>query len=156
MRRALPTILHGVSVVAVCTLCFATRARVPFPSLPARMGGSFVIVVGATLVLWAVSHIRAAVLGLSEPRRASLLTSGPYRLMRHPIYAGFALVLLGLAVATRSAAGLAAVVALLIPSEIYRAREEEKALRRRFGSEWQAYSRRTGFFLPLSSGGGRA
>jgi protein-S-isoprenylcysteine O-methyltransferase Ste14 len=37
---------------------------------------------------------------------------------------------------------------LFLPSEIYRAKLEEKALESKFGSEWEDYTAQTGFFLP--------
>jgi protein-S-isoprenylcysteine O-methyltransferase Ste14 len=36
-----------------------------------------------------------------------------------------------------------------LPSEIYRAKLEEKALHEKFEKEWEEYIRNTGFFLPF-------
>jgi protein-S-isoprenylcysteine O-methyltransferase Ste14 len=37
----------------------------------------------------------------------------------------------------------------LLPTEIYRAKLEEKALAQKFGAEWENYSKKTGFILPI-------
>jgi protein-S-isoprenylcysteine O-methyltransferase Ste14 len=37
----------------------------------------------------------------------------------------------------------------LLPSEIYRAKLEEKALAQKFRAEWENYSKKTGFILPI-------
>ncbi|HSQ61115.1 MAG TPA: isoprenylcysteine carboxylmethyltransferase family protein [Acidobacteriota bacterium] len=79
-----------------------------------------------------------------------LVTHGPYRWVRHPLYAaGLALLLcLGLIAANWLLLGLtaaagAAIARLVVP-------EEERALLAAFGSEYEAYRERTGRFLPRS------
>lgn len=77
-----------------------------------------------------------------------LIKTGPYRFVRHPVYLGMTIALTGIPVAMRSCYGLIGVFLLFLPSEIYRAKLEEKALKGKFGSEWEAYAARTGFMLP--------
>jgi len=57
--------------------------------------------------------------------------------------------LLGAVITMRSWPGLICVLVLFLPTEIYRAKLEEKALTHKFGSEWENYAARTGFFLPF-------
>ena len=67
----------------------------------------------------------------NDADRERVRSAWPYRLMRHPIDAGFGLAMLG----------VVAFLVLFIPSGIYRARGEEVALSRKFGREWKEHSR---------------
>jgi protein-S-isoprenylcysteine O-methyltransferase Ste14 len=77
-----------------------------------------------------------------------LVTTGPYRLVRHPIYLGMALLALGQALAFGS--GLACVIVLvgIVPTFAWRAREEEELLDRTFGDRYALYRRRTRLMIP--------
>src|SRR5579862_2223284 len=78
----------------------------------------------------------------------SLITRGPYRLVRHPIYLGF--IVLMILVLFISENWILGISGLLLVTSIAAARVgiEERELRERFGSEWEAYARRTGAFFP--------
>jgi protein-S-isoprenylcysteine O-methyltransferase Ste14 len=83
-----------------------------------------------------------------EPVTDKLITTGPYRLVRHLLYLGMFLATIGLAVAFRSLWGMLITLALFIPAGLWRARLEEEALARRFGAEWEDYAAMTYFILP--------
>jgi protein-S-isoprenylcysteine O-methyltransferase Ste14 len=76
-----------------------------------------------------------------EPAR--LVTSGVYRYSRHPIYLGFALVLLGVWVLLGVlSAGLPVLAFIAVVDRGY-IRFEEKVLARKFGQDYDEYRRRT-------------
>lgn len=77
-----------------------------------------------------------------------LITEGPYRWVRNPIYTGMfgMMVATGLAV-TRWSALLAAIVLFLIGTYV-RVRTEERLLRGQFGSEFDEYTRRVPAVIP--------
>ena len=145
----LPAILNVVAAVGVSLISFFVELRFPMSKEIAKSLGLFIVVVGMGLVIWAAAHIKGAFLGEVEPRLDVLVQDGPYRFVRHPVYLGMTIALAGLPVALRSWLGLIGVFALFLPSEIYRARLEEKTLLREFGSEWEHYAAHTGFILPL-------
>src|SRR5262245_47135849 len=60
--------------------------------------------------------------------QSGVATSGPYRLVRHPMYLGWSVVAVGQAVAFSSGPALLIVLACVIPSFLWRAREEERLL----------------------------
>ena len=76
-----------------------------------------------------------------------LVTWGPYRYVRHPLYTTFFLGYLGTVLALQSWI-LAAGVPAFVASYLIFAREEENIMERGFGETYRAYRRRTGMFLP--------
>ena len=78
---------------------------------------------------------------------ATLVTTGPYRFVRHPLYTNGSLAFVALSLVTRSwwfaIFALAGLVLLSI-----RTRQEEAHLEQRFGDAWRRYAARTGRFLP--------
>lgn len=86
---------------------------------------------------------RGTTLQPDEPEKASVLvTDGPNRFTRNPMYVGLTGVLLAHAVLRRSAPALVPVVALVGALDRVQIRAEEAALRSRFGSEYDDYCSR--------------
>jgi protein-S-isoprenylcysteine O-methyltransferase Ste14 len=77
-----------------------------------------------------------------------LQRSGLYSLVRHPSYLGLELILLGLALHTRTWACFAVVLVPPTLGLLYRVYVEETALRRAFGAEYEDYSRSTKRLIP--------
>lgn len=144
----LPAILNVLAASGVLLLSFLVRLGFPISREAARTLGMLTVAGGMALVVWAAVHIREAFLGRVHPRLGELIQSGPYRFARHPVYLGMTIALAGVAISLRSWPGLIGVFLLFLPSEVYRARLEEKALLREFGARWKDYAHRTGFMLP--------
>jgi protein-S-isoprenylcysteine O-methyltransferase Ste14 len=85
-------------------------------------------------------------LPMSRKEQPELVTSGPYALIRHPIYTGLILAMLG------SAIGVNVLWALmLVPVGayfIYSASREETAMLQLFPEQYAAYMARTGMLAP--------
>jgi protein-S-isoprenylcysteine O-methyltransferase Ste14 len=83
---------------------------------------------------------------MSRKEQSELVTSGPYALIRHPIYTGLILAMLG------SAMGLHVFWALLLvfagPYFIYSGRREEAVMLQLFPEQYAVYRARTGMFAP--------
>lgn len=73
---------------------------------------------------------------------SSLITSGVFRLSRHPMYLGFVLFLLGLAISLGSFTPYAVVAVFPILMEILFIGVEERMLEERFGVVWLEYKGR--------------
>ncbi len=78
----------------------------------------------------------------------SLVTTGPYHLVRHPIYLGLALLALGEALAFGSWPALVVVLFGIVPTFAWRARAEDKLLERTFGERYAVYRQRTRMIIP--------
>jgi len=76
-----------------------------------------------------------------------LVTDGPYRLVRHPIYTGLLTLFLGNAVMVGDWRGLLA-VAIVFVSFWRKSRLEEVWLAERFGEPYRAYQARTKALIP--------
>jgi len=145
----LPAILNVVTGIGVTLISFLVEFRFPMHKGTAKLLGLFIVYAGIALVIWAAMHIKGAFMGEVEPKLDVLVRDGPYRFVRHPVYLGMTIALAGLTVALRSWLGLIGVFLLFLPSEVYRAKLEEKALACKFGSEWEIYAAQTGFILPF-------
>lgn len=111
--------------------------------------GAVLVIMGIALFIWARRSLGKNYSGhLSVQQGQALVQSGPYRLLRHPAYAGFLLMALGLGVGYSSIAGLVAILALLLPGLNYRMNVEEKLLSEHFGQAYREYARRTKRLIP--------
>ncbi|WP_198159809.1 methyltransferase family protein [Sphingomonas horti] len=77
-----------------------------------------------------------------------LVTTGPFALVRHPIYVSMLFFLIALAVATGHYLQLLWAIPVFAIGTRIRIIEEEKLLRVAFGSAFDVYARRTGAFFP--------
>jgi protein-S-isoprenylcysteine O-methyltransferase Ste14 len=78
-----------------------------------------------------------------------LVRSGPYRLVRHPIYLSMFAVMLGAGLLISQPAWLAAALVLEIIGTEIRVRVEDALLASRFGDRFTEYQRRVPAYIPL-------
>lgn len=110
--------------------------------------GLALFVIGLGFAVWARRHIgRNWGTPMSQKDDPELVTSGPYRLVRHPIYSGILLAGIGTAVAL-DWQGLV-VVALASTYFVYSARVEERYLTERFPDAYPPYRRSSKMLVPF-------
>ncbi len=103
------------------------------------LGGAFGVS-GLLLILWAGGRFIGAGTPLPPHRpTTALVTEGPYRRSRNPIYLGMALIYLGVVCATASPGALALFPAVILVMEFGVIRREERYLERRFGAPYRSY-----------------
>ncbi len=78
-----------------------------------------------------------------------MITTGPYRFVRHPGYTGVVLVVLGSGVVSGNWFGLAAWTLLVCLPLLYRIHVEETALLATLGEEYRRYAVRHKRLIPL-------
>jgi len=136
-------------------LCHALWRPLPWTLSPAARAvalalGSALYFPGVGLVLWARLTLGAAYnTSLSSGAQLlagqSLITHGPFSLMRHPMYVGINLAALGGLLLYRT---WTFVFALSFVALIKRARREEEVLAVEFGEQWEEYRRRVPGWIP--------
>jgi protein-S-isoprenylcysteine O-methyltransferase Ste14 len=148
-------IIVGV-VVAMSSQRHAIAARLAAagPHLPFRLGvsaqwaGVGLCLVGLGFAVWARAHLgRNWGMPMSLRQGHELVTSGPYTYVRHPIYSGIMLAMIGSALAV-------SVVWLLLfivyfGYFIFSARTEEKMMAAQFPDAYPAFRRRTKMLIPF-------
>ena len=114
-----------------------------------RWSGLALVVAGFVLITWTTVELgRQYSVYITLQQDHQLITSGPYRYIRHPRYLGVMLVALGLALLFRSWIALAA-LPFLLALLIFRLTDEEKLLREEFGARWEAYVQRSWRLVPF-------
>ncbi len=110
--------------------------------------GLSLCIVGALLAIWSRHLLGRNWSGTVQLKKDhELINSGPYRLIRHPIYSGLLLLFLGNAVMVGDWRGLLA-VAIVFISFWRKLKLEEKWLTQHFGDVYRAYQQRTKALVP--------
>jgi protein-S-isoprenylcysteine O-methyltransferase Ste14 len=106
------------------------------------------VIAGMLFAYWARAHLGRNWSGEVMVKVGhTLITSGPYRSVRHPIYSGMTLALVGTVLATVAPYGFIA-LALILFGFLVRVRLEEALMRETFPVEYDNYSRHTARLIP--------
>jgi protein-S-isoprenylcysteine O-methyltransferase Ste14 len=144
-------------ILVLCAAVLLWLSHLPFAVLNKRFlphgtwsfwTGAAVTVCGLLFSIWARRHLGknwSQAVTLKENHE--LVTSGPYALLRHPIYAGLLLGVVGCAIARGEWRGLLA-VALAFAALWPKLKLEEKWMRAQFGESYETYSRRVAALVP--------
>lgn len=132
----------------------------PFPILQARLYPDFLWLrwtgvvlemLGSAFAIWARFTLGgnwSAEVQIKEGH--TLIRKGPYKLIRHPIYSGILLMLVGDALAIGEVRAYLALF-LIVIGFVRKAKKEESYLASEFGPAFDEHIRHTGFFLPRFS-----
>ena len=132
----------ATQLLAMAALGWPGRARWRLPGTVGAGAGA-VTVAGGALAVAALARQGGQLTPKVEPvSGAKLLTDGPYRFSRHPVYAGLLVGGAGFAVLRRRPEPLAA-WAVLAAALHLKSGLEERSLRARFGQDYDVYALRT-------------
>ncbi|HEY6386369.1 MAG TPA: isoprenylcysteine carboxylmethyltransferase family protein [Candidatus Acidoferrum sp.] len=112
------------------------------PWTPMRIAGAVIGLPSFALLIVARVQLGGSFSVLAKAQ--ALVTHGLYSRIRNPIYVFGALVIVGIFLFI-GAPKLLWALAVIIPLQIYRARNEEQVLAAKFGDEYQSYKARTWF-----------
>jgi protein-S-isoprenylcysteine O-methyltransferase Ste14 len=120
----------------------------------AQIAGLGIELAGTALFWWAVRASRKARLrfAFDEEHPDSLLTSGPYRIVRHPFYTSYLLFWIGWGVAVWSPWAVLVVAIMLVLYVRAALMEERKFSLSPLASDYAVYRRRAGLFWPRITG----
>jgi protein-S-isoprenylcysteine O-methyltransferase Ste14 len=116
-----------------------------------RWTGAAFALLGSAFAIWArliLGTNWSAAVQIKQGHQ--LIRSGPYKLIRHPIYTGILLILVGDALSIGEVRGVLAFVLIMI-GFARKAKKEEALLAGEFGPAFEEHLQRTGFFLPRFS-----
>src|SRR5579875_1168418 len=141
--------LTGVSAVGVFVIAGVLHGgALAVHSLVLAAIGALLFVCGIVLAVWARLHLgRNWGMPMTQRAEPELVTSGPYRFVRHPIYSGLLTAMLGTAL-VNNLFGLI-VVAVLVAYFYYCGAVEERNLTVTFPTAYPAYKSRTKMLIPF-------
>ena len=124
--------------------------QLEFPSASSvQVLGLAVMGAGFLVFVWSVVARGRHSVSWEMSDEHALITSGPYRYVRHPSYLGYFLMFAGFPLAWLNLVALIPLVA--IPGYAQIAVTEEELLKQRFGDEYLRYMESTGRFIPKRS-----
>ncbi len=146
LRYSWPPLIYGAAVtLALC----AERLLAPMPLVALNpmllpVLGFALALCAVSLDIWAVKTLierQTAVLGTGGARH--LVTCGPFRYSRNPIYLGYTLLTLSIGLISTSAWFLPAALLAALTAQWSVIRYEEHHLEQRFGFDYECYCKRT-------------
>jgi protein-S-isoprenylcysteine O-methyltransferase Ste14 len=146
-RRPRPAGL-AVVLLAFVLLRVFNRDQQATPGPALKAAGLILLLLGLGLAVWARVYLgRNWGMPMTERAEPELVTSGPYRYVRHPIYSGILLGTIGTALALNLFWLI--VLAVLGVYFIYSAQVEERNLAKSFPDTYPAYRSHTRMLIPF-------
>ena len=140
--RLLPPSYFWSALVLTIVLHFVLPVMQIIPS-PYRYLGIILIVFGVVINLWTDSLFKKAQTTVKPYQKPSaMLTSGPFRISRHPMYLGMASLLFGVAVLCGSLTPFFLPILFIILMELMFISFEEKDLEKAFGEQYVEYKKK--------------
>jgi protein-S-isoprenylcysteine O-methyltransferase Ste14 len=139
--------LAALHVAGAGQVLRATQAYQAHSTLLGAIGAALVLL-GVALAIFARVYLgRNWGMPMSRKAEPELVTGGPYAYVRHPIYTGIILAMLGSAIGESIIWALPLV--LFAPYFIYSARREEELMREQFPGQYPDYMQRTKMIVPF-------
>lgn len=130
--------LAAAPLVALVALCSAPHG---LPAALLSAAGASLVVAGLGLRLWALGCI-------DGNKKCKLVNWGPYSYVRHPLYAGSLLFLVGFCVLAGSLTAAALSGLIFLGLYLPAMRAEERLLAKQYGPRWNAYRQDSGALVP--------
>jgi protein-S-isoprenylcysteine O-methyltransferase Ste14 len=148
-------LLYGIPVFIGCYLMLSDRVSLGWwtsralPRTAAIQATAILLTAaGIALAIWARFYIGQNWSGTVTIKVGhTLIRTGPYRWVRHPIYSGILLAMIGTALAHGKPISVLAIVLFWFGFR-FKSRLEEQFMRKTFGQEYDEYARSTGALVP--------
>jgi protein-S-isoprenylcysteine O-methyltransferase Ste14 len=144
-------ILIVVTIGAAFVLAAVVGSAAPSLRIPGpyRAVGLIVTWLGLAIRVWAIAALGSAFRTTVEVDPGQpVVSSGPYRWVRHPSYTGLLLIVSGFGFANGNWLALATCVLVPMPAVLLRIQVEEAELNRVLGDPYRAYQTRTKRLIP--------
>jgi protein-S-isoprenylcysteine O-methyltransferase Ste14 len=137
----------GISILAALRIAGPEAFQHNLDSSLEALAGTVLTIAGIGVAIWARVFLgRNWGMPMTRAQQAQLITRGPYRWVRHPIYSGLLLALIG--TCTALSHWILMPAGLLAAYFIYSAGEEEKYLLQKFGDQYRDYMSRSKMLVP--------
>ena len=131
-RLTLPFLIIGL----ILNFLYPSFFSMGGPTMTMAAISILILIPGITTWIWSV------VLILTKIPRKELITTGPYSLVKHPLYTGVALLVIPwVGILLNSWLGILIGIIVYIGSRLY-SPEEEKVLSKIFGDAWKVYCKK--------------
>jgi protein-S-isoprenylcysteine O-methyltransferase Ste14 len=142
IRKVMPTTYLLIALMVMLILRFAQPINQIIPT-PWNLFGLVPLLLGIVINLFADKALREAKTTVKPFLESNTLVTGcVYSLSRHPMYLGFVLVLIGVAILLGALTPWLIVFAFIALLELVFIQVEELMLSEKFGSSWKDYKRR--------------
>jgi protein-S-isoprenylcysteine O-methyltransferase Ste14 len=145
------------SVICLVAVSLLLTTRIPLPWLYLQLWpvgfwpfwlGAAITIAGLLFAVWAREHLgRNWSSSVTIKQDHELITTGPYAVVRHPIYTGILTGFLGMAIAISQVRGFI-VLALFFLAFWTKFRTEEQWMRSQFGEAYATYAHHTAALVP--------
>jgi protein-S-isoprenylcysteine O-methyltransferase Ste14 len=149
--RMLRVFIFLIAIVLLST------TRIPLPLLYFQLWpvgvwpfwlGAFITIAGLLYAVWAREHLgRNWSRSVTIKQGHELITTGPYAMVRHPIYTGVLTGFVGMAIAISQVRGFVVLVLIFLAFWM-KLRMEEQWMRSQFGETYAAYADQTAALVP--------
>lgn len=145
--RVLIVIGLGAAIAAASLAdSIAPSLRIP---MAGRVAGVVVMWLGIATRVWAIATLGAAFRTTVEVDPGqTVISTGPYKRIRHPAYAGLMLIVAGFGLAAGNWLSLIVCIVLPLPAVVRRIHVEEAELSRVLGDTYRTYQSNTARLIP--------
>ena len=141
-KKIMPTTYLLLALLVMLALRFSQPLNQIIPS-PWNLLGIIPLLLGIIINLYADKALHIANTTVKPFQESnSLVTVGVYSLSRHPMYLGFVLVLIGVAVLLGALTPWLIIVCFVVLVELVFIRIEERMLSEKFGPSWIEYKKK--------------
>ncbi len=139
MRLIIPPILFLICLIVMALLRWLWPIKMLF-EMPWSLLGIVPILLGLMSALLGAFKFRSVGTNIRPFRDADMLvTTGPYRFTRNPMYLGLVLALIGAWILMGALSPLIAVVIFIVTADRWYIQFEERMLRQKFGAAFDEY-----------------
>ncbi|NQU78876.1 isoprenylcysteine carboxylmethyltransferase family protein [Candidatus Woesearchaeota archaeon] len=147
-KNSLPIIYLSLGVIAIVVLTDVMLKRPVY--------NNWYVIPGLTLfiigfVLRGLGHVglgKNFAYEVKVRKDHELVTKGIHSMIRHPMYTGMFLLVVGICLVVQSMFGIIATIVVLVPAGMYRINVEESAMLKKFGKKYSTYKRKTKSLVP--------
>ena len=143
-------LVAGAALLFIPAHGYSGRLRLWLPSLPLAWTCVALVAAGIAIAWWARLYLGRLWSGtVTAKANHRIVDTGPYALVRHPIYSGLLLAIYATMAAKGTIWGVAG-AALLTVGAVAKARLEERFLRAELGEAYESYASRVPMLLPFA------